>query len=64
VPGAGSRSSPVDRLTSLDTYVARTFVVLAALGDRDHPPGSLDETAMWGSTPASGLAIVLRALST
>jgi len=45
----------------LDAYAARTF---AALGDGDHPPEPVDETVIWDSTPAGGLVIVLRALST
>ena len=59
MPETGSRSSLADQLTSLgsDTDAARTFVAVAALGTATTRPNR-------ESTPAGGLVIVLRALST
>lgn len=54
--------TPVGRLLMTDNE--RTLVSVLVDGDGDHPPGALDETAIWGSGPTNGLVIVLRALFT
>jgi sugar-specific transcriptional regulator TrmB len=54
--------TPAGRLLMVDRE--RTLVSVLVDGDGDHPPEPLDETAVWGSGPANGLVIVLRALFT
>lgn len=54
--------TPAGRLLMVDQK--RTLVSVLVDGDGDYPPEPLDETAIWGTGPANGLVVVLRALFT
>ena len=54
--------TPAGRLMMVDEE--RTLVSVLAPGDGEHPPESLDETAIWGSGETNGLVVVLKAMFT
>jgi len=51
---------PAGRLLLVDRE--QTLVSVLVPGDSDHPPETLDETAIWGSGATNSLVVVLRAM--